>query len=589
MDRSNLIGRIRKSVAKQGNQGATILAPILEEMASDGVFSAGEYPTSQLPTLTEEEKGTLAWDTDLGSYVVWDGSQWVPLSSGSPGLVEIEYADLAGLASQGELIPGTWYRIIDYECTTVQENTQSAGHAFDIIVRADDESHLNENAFAAHHEGDEYFANCKLEAWELKYCLYNDTDRFAWADETNGKGVVYWMKDEWNNECPYDFKNIQFIRHEKDLQHMVFGVDFLDEEGDEMAKQRCAAAKRNVDNSNFKSALHTKFGYEDIRPAAYDYASLLDYEGIQYSDDDEYVPIAYDEDWGAIIIAKVLANTQACFTFSTDLFADASLDGGINNVRDNKIGANYEKGAMKLNNNVFFGMGIYSNSIEGGSYNNSLGPSFYGNSIGLNFIYNSCDELFSGNTINTGFQYNSCGRLFGSNIIGPGFVGNSIGSGFRTNLCDSLFTYNSTNEGFRDNLCGSQISYNSFGPSSHSNSIGPGFEYNLFHMNCIGNSFGSGCNNNVLAYCYDGDLGNGCTRNHLMTCTSFRLENGVYDCIVDDSPDTTQYFHVFSGYYGGSGSQYTLPLDSDNVGTQFVAKKSDGTVVVWNPADKVST
>ena len=20
------------------------------------------------------------------------------------------------------------------------------------------------------------------------------------------------MKDEWNNECPYDFKNIQFIR-----------------------------------------------------------------------------------------------------------------------------------------------------------------------------------------------------------------------------------------------------------------------------------------------------------------------------------------------------------------------------------------
>ena len=28
----------------------------------------------------------------------------------------------------------------------------------------------------------------------------------------NGKGVIYYMKDEWNNECPYDFKNIQFIR-----------------------------------------------------------------------------------------------------------------------------------------------------------------------------------------------------------------------------------------------------------------------------------------------------------------------------------------------------------------------------------------
>lgn len=26
----------------------------------------------------------------------------------------------------------------------------------------------------------------------------------------NGKGVIYYMKDEYNNECPYDFKNIMF-------------------------------------------------------------------------------------------------------------------------------------------------------------------------------------------------------------------------------------------------------------------------------------------------------------------------------------------------------------------------------------------
>lgn len=28
-----------------------------------------------------------------------------------------------------------------------------------------------------------------------------------------GKGVIYYMKDEWGNECPYDFKNIQFKRY----------------------------------------------------------------------------------------------------------------------------------------------------------------------------------------------------------------------------------------------------------------------------------------------------------------------------------------------------------------------------------------
>jgi hypothetical protein len=29
----------------------------------------------------------------------------------------------------------------------------------------------------------------------------------------SGKGVIYYMKDEYNNECPYDFKNIQFLKH----------------------------------------------------------------------------------------------------------------------------------------------------------------------------------------------------------------------------------------------------------------------------------------------------------------------------------------------------------------------------------------
>ena len=39
----------------------------------------------------------------------------------------------------------------------------------------------------------------------------NDKKRFAWADNSSvGRGVVYYMKDEFNNECPYDFKNIQY-------------------------------------------------------------------------------------------------------------------------------------------------------------------------------------------------------------------------------------------------------------------------------------------------------------------------------------------------------------------------------------------
>ena len=122
-------------------------------------------------------------------------------SGGGGGMQEITWSALKTLRDGGNLTPGQLYRITDYTCTTTQTNTQSAGHVFDVIVLALSESTLSETAWADHHEGDTYFSNCKLEAWELKYCLSNDTTRFKWADSTNGKGVIYWMKDEWNNEC----------------------------------------------------------------------------------------------------------------------------------------------------------------------------------------------------------------------------------------------------------------------------------------------------------------------------------------------------------------------------------------------------
>jgi len=130
-------------------------------------------------------------------------------------LIAVTYSDLKNLRDTSQLMPGRYYRITDYTCTTTTTNTSSAGNVFDIIVRADAVNILNEQAWAIHHEGDTYFANCNLAAWELKYCLDNDKDRFGWADATNGKGVIYYMKDEFFNECPYDFKNILFTKSEQ--------------------------------------------------------------------------------------------------------------------------------------------------------------------------------------------------------------------------------------------------------------------------------------------------------------------------------------------------------------------------------------
>lgn len=132
----------------------------------------------------------------------------------SQSIINITWQELKDLRDNGQLIPGQQYRIIDY-VTTVRndgkyEEARSAGHQFDVIVTADSGNVLNENARAALHENDTYFANSNLSGWKLKYCIDNDTNRFEWADIENGKGVIYEMEDEFNNVLFYDFKNIQY-------------------------------------------------------------------------------------------------------------------------------------------------------------------------------------------------------------------------------------------------------------------------------------------------------------------------------------------------------------------------------------------
>lgn len=128
--------------------------------------------------------------------------------------IAITYEALKTLRDGGAMVPGQYYRITDYVTmvTATSPSTRSAGHPFDIIVMALDATTLSEEAWAIQHDGDVYFQNARLEAWQLKYTLDNDSHNYKWADTEQGKGVIYEMEDEWGNRCPYDFKNIQYKR-----------------------------------------------------------------------------------------------------------------------------------------------------------------------------------------------------------------------------------------------------------------------------------------------------------------------------------------------------------------------------------------
>lgn len=304
-------------------------------------------------------------------YTSYDGSnKFIPVVDGEDGvprtLVVTTHAELKAMRDAGKLTPGALYRITDYQCTTTQKNTRSAGHQFDIVLLALSEHKLAEEGWAMMHETlvfkvtfsnsvieecylrylednggiyilvsksrllgydfaksefesistidwenklitvpfedsvlsqnieYNYFQNSNLSAWKVWYCLDNDKSRFSWADDSvdedspamvgrlprypvgdkeidnvqyycwgsrlgtitydsrfttsetpnvgdalykisknsvtlvstitsftpahegtglpNGRGVIYRLIDEWNNDIKYDFKNIQFKR-----------------------------------------------------------------------------------------------------------------------------------------------------------------------------------------------------------------------------------------------------------------------------------------------------------------------------------------------------------------------------------------
>lgn len=346
-----------------------------------------EYTNKETMIADNPKGGTIGIDKESGEPSIYNDvtKQWSPLGG---GVTETTWQELKDKRDAGKLTPGALYRITDYQCTTTQENTRSAGHQFDIVLLALSEDKLAEEGWAMMHNGVDmfddydiytitfndgvskeyylkiikipdrenpdipflntriidvktfrgneipntqiepygfiiddnnktatnayvsstqfeelltveyphnYFQNSNLSAWKVWYCLDNDTTRFAWADDSvdedveenikinggttpyfryiagdmiyentklyawkslddiiryskieeiesgilvyqflvqgldsagtitsytsyhkgtgpNGRGVIYRLIDEFNNDIPYDFKNIQFKR-----------------------------------------------------------------------------------------------------------------------------------------------------------------------------------------------------------------------------------------------------------------------------------------------------------------------------------------------------------------------------------------
>ena len=459
------------------------------------------------------------------------------------GLIEVKWQELKDKRDNGQLIPGALYRITDYNCTTTQENTRSAGHQFDIVLLALSENKLAEEGWAMMHDniydvtfsdgvtlkcylyndyedeinivlvsditkgtsfksykfkinenvktatvaevsgelilvGDDgfaynYFQNSNLSAWKVWYCLDNDKSRFAWASdilssETNNPMIiiqngedysVYVRQSQLDNEngCAWVYSGDanNFDGDESlDLEDIVYTQLTNPNIGDIALSNNAEIGNVIVHNISVGRGVIYRLIDEFNNDIKYDFKNIQFKRKLHDG--------AYDADYG---------HDTWCYTLNVwynDMCQDASIVGNtlltdedyVVGVYDNNFGCAtaldiYVEGvntfAFVLGDNVVLSYdddgyyGIHSNRIESG---------FYINTIGKGFSYN---------IIGNGFNYNRIGNDFCSNIIGNNFYRNIIGSEFTVNTIGNFVHDNTIGDGVNSNTIGSSFSHKTIG------------------------------------------------------------------------------------------------------------------------------
>lgn len=350
--------------------------------------------------------------------------------SSSP-MVKVSYHELKDLRDNGVLEPGCQYRITDYnlvvDITKPGDPVRSANNIFDIIVTALSNKNLSEDAKAVRNERDTYFANSNLDAWQIKYCLDNDSSRFAWAYPDKVLGFT---------------ANRVFYENVPDRNITYEGVNYL------------AFA-------NGESVLYLK-EYDLGDPDATVYVYTDDYFYGLTMEPTTITGIAYQKaenpGRGVIYYMKDEFGNEAPYDFKnvkfyiergrpffytfnyedTQIF-DASLNANNNTCCHNIIKPYYNRGVQELNFNTFNSTNNYplieKNTLDNGCHHNLFSGHFHRNILGCNCHHNRFSGSNQSNIFGNDCNYNTLYPGCENNIFGNGCENNCLAE----NSCNNVF------------------------------------------------------------------------------------------------------------------------------------------------------
>lgn len=367
----------------------------------------------------------------------------------------------------------------------------------------------------------DYFKKSLLSSWIVKYSLENNNNRFAWAvTNGSGKGVIYYLKDEYDNVATFDFKNIKFNGK------YVFNY--------------------NVNNTNYDgSVLYGKFCHNNIIGG--DFSSASNY----------YMGLP------EITFENTSANSS-CYSNEVDAdnwrvkFGNGCYNNKVYTQCDNITFNNGCNSNIVCSNSktITFGNNCYSNKVDSYCENITFSANCSGNILG-NYCKNTTfGDTCSNNVIGSLCESNSFGSSCKSNTLetscisnrfGNNCLSNELGYNCNNNVFEANCKYNklleacSTNnfgEGCVLNVFDAECNNNSLGGGSSSNKFGYNCDSNEFSTNCSCNMFGNSCSSNRF---YESScnnvLGNNCTNiKHIDTAenpelnTNFKLNEFGDNC-----------------------------------------------------------
>ena len=532
-------------------------------------------------------------------------------------MVYVTYAELVALRDEAKLIAGQMYRMTDYETTCSWINTQCAGHPFDLVLTALDNKTLDEKCSAiwSERDTDGYFANSNLPAWDVRYCLDNDMDRFDWAVKGGcvigisafgttfssapiGNFVIDGVNyNAW--DALYEGEPVFGILSEK-ATPSVGDTVYLTMDGETIE-----------DTATVISSTMTKDGkgviYRLVDESRNDIP--YDFKNIMFSR-----PLTdgrYDEENGT----DTFCYTFCCIDCDTFEIADHSVKEPFycigNTMREYAI------------DNVFLtfsGSECYSNTFGNYCNSNTFGDYCYSNTFGVNCYDNTFGVNCYNNTFGDSCSDNSFGDSCGRNTFGGNCYNNTFGVNCYSNTFGDSCTHNELRKevnfctlGTGSTVChfdnyannhtiGIRCHGNYFGAYTGNNTIGNDCRFNAFEAYADYNTLGKNCSHNKFGtYSQHNSFGNYCSSNVLDKSSSYnKLGESDVDFYASDivfsscsnvvvtTTDTGTMSNYLEKYHFSSLSSKNISATRKRTYDTYVTTDKNGNVVEYTIDDIIN-